>query len=488
MTLPTSKSKATNHLWDQIHTELAAIVGESHVYSNPIDRLAYSVDYFWVPRMLIDRGQDVPMPDRVVQPGTVEQLSRVVKLANQYKLPLIPFGGASGSQGGIMPLYQGVTLDLKRLNRVLSVDEQSQTVTAQAGINGYRLEQALNRQGFTLPHYPASVHSATLGGYLAPRGSGVLSTKYGKAEDMVLSMQVVLPNGEVMRTLPVPNHASGPGILQLFVGAEGSFGIITEATMKIERIPEERRFMAFLFPNLQSGLEAGREIMLARLQPTVIRLYDEPSTRSRIKRVLDLDLEGAYMVIGFDGWRDVVEAQERRAFKFCRQQGAQELGREPGEHWWRHRYDFYFPPQTLDFPWMFGTMDTLATYDKIENLYWTKKKAIAAEYASWNVKYIGHFSHWYDYGVMLYDRFIIEDPPQDAEQALKLHNQIWDLGVSLSLQCGGVINEHHGVGLKLARHVRRQYGPAFQVLEALKHGLDPHSILNPGKMGFGPTL
>jgi alkyldihydroxyacetonephosphate synthase len=477
----------TSYLWDQIHTELVAIVGKSRVFADPVDRLAYSVDYFWIPRMLLDRGRSLPLPDRVVQPETVAELCAVVKLANQFRIPVIPFGGGSGSQGGIMPLYQGLSIDLKRLNCIMAVDSKSQTVTAQAGINGYRLEQALNQQGFTLPHYPASVHSATLGGYLAPRGSGVLSTKYGKAEDMVLSLQIVLPNGEAVRTLPVPNHASGPGILQLFVGAEGSYGIITEATLKIERMPQERRFMAFLFPDLQSGLEAGREIMLARLQPIVIRLYDEPSTRSRIKRVLGLDLEGAYMVIGFDGWRDIVEAQEGHAFEHCRAHGAQELGREPGTHWWQHRYDFYFPPQTLDFPWMFGTMDTLATYDKIEHLYWTKKEAIEREYASWNVKYIGHFSHWYDYGVMLYDRFIIEEPPDDAEEALQLHNELWDLGVTLSLQCGGVINEHHGVGLKLARHVRKQYGPAFQVLEALKYGLDPHCIMNPGKMGFGPT-
>ena len=262
------------------------LIGKDNVLSSEMDRLAYGVDYFWVPRMLIDRGESVPLPDIVVKPGTVDEVSAIVKLANIYRLPVIPFGGESGSQGGIMPVYGGITVDLKRLDKVIEIDEISQTVTAQAGINGYRLEQALNQQGFTLPHYAASVHSATLGGYLAPRGSGVLSTKYGKAEDMTLSLQVVLPNGDLIRTLPVPNHASGPGILQLFVGAEGSYGIITEATMQIEQMPEERQFQAFLFPDLHSGLEAGRKIMLDRLDPCVIRLYDEPSTQTRIKKIL----------------------------------------------------------------------------------------------------------------------------------------------------------------------------------------------------------
>jgi alkyldihydroxyacetonephosphate synthase len=440
-----------------------------------------------VPRLLVDRGKTLPLPDVVVQPGTVEEVSEVIKLANVYRIPVVPYGGGSGSQGGIMPVYGGITLDVKRLNRIIEINEMSQTVTAEAGINGYELEQALNQAGYTLPHYQASVHSATLGGYLACRGSGVLSTKYGKAEDMVLSVQVVLPNGDIIRTLPVPSHAAGPGILQTFVGAEGSYGIITEATMQLERIPEVRRFQAFLFPDLHSGLEAGRKIMLNRLEPIVIRLYDEPSTRTRIKKVLGLDAEGAYMVFGFDGWPEIVEAQEKRATDICLAHNAKILGRESGENWWQHRYDFYFPPKVLDLPWLFGTMDTLCTYDKIENLYWTKKRAIEAQFADWNVRYIAHFSHWYAWGVMVYDRFIIEEPPKDANEALRLHNKIWDLAVQKSLESGGIINEHHGVGLKLARHVRAQYGPAFQVLETLKQGLDPNNVLNPGKMGFGPV-
>jgi alkyldihydroxyacetonephosphate synthase len=473
-----------------IETELRDLVGRDavSVLTEESDRLSYSADYFWVPRMWLDRGQKPPLPDFVVLPETVDQVAALVRLANVYRIPIIAWGGGSGGQGGIMPVYGGITLDLKRLNRILEINAKAQTVTAQAGINGYELECALNDAGFTLPHYPASVHSATLGGYLACRGSGVLSTKYGKAEDMVLSMQVVLPNGDVIRTLPVPNHAAGPGILQLFVGAEGSYGLISEATMRIERVPEDRRFRALLFESLSDGLEAGRRIMLDRLQPMVIRLYDEPSTIKQVGKVLGMAVEqGAYMVIGFDGWKEIAEAQERRALRICRELGAQDLGAEPGWEWWRHRYDFYFPTKALDLPWMFGTMDTLCSFDKIENLYRTKKRALEERYAHYKLQYIAHFSHWYPWGVMVYDRFIIEEPPWETQAALALHNEIWNLAVRISIACGGILNEHHGVGLKLARLMREQYGPAFQVLEGLKERLDPHNILNPGKMGFGPT-
>jgi alkyldihydroxyacetonephosphate synthase len=301
----------------------------------------------------------------------------------------------------------------------------------------------------------------------------------------VLSLQVVLPNGTVIRTLPVPNHAAGPGILQLFIGAEGSYGIITEATMRLEALPEVRRFRSFLFPDFRAGLEAGRTLMLSRLQPLVIRLYDEPSTIRTVKHVLGTDVDhGAYMVIGFDGFPEIVNAQENLAFRICRDCHGKDLGADHGLQWWEHRYDFYFPPKAPEFPWMFGTLDTVATYDKLKPLYQAKKDKLQAKYKAWSLIYYAHISHWFPWGAMLYDRFIIEDPPKDADDALQLHNQIWDDATAINLQFGAVLNEHHGVGLKLARHVRRQYGPAFQVLEAVKNGIDPNNILNPGKMGF----
>jgi alkyldihydroxyacetonephosphate synthase len=471
-----------------IETELVDIVGRDYILTNEADRMIYGVDYFWLPRMLVDRGRMPPLPDVVALPGSVEELSAIVKLANIHQVPVIPWGGGSGSQGGIIPVYGGITLDLKRLNRIIEIDPKSYTVTAQAGINGYDLECRLNDQGFTLTHYPASVHSATLGGYLAARGTGTISTKYGKAEDMVLSVQVVLPNGEVMRTLPVPNHASGPGILQLFVGAEGSYGVITEATMRIEKLPDVRRFRSFLFPDLHAGVEAGRHIMLKRLQPLVIRLYDEPSTIKTVRRVLGTDVDhGAYMVIGFDGLSEIVEVQERLAFAICNEYGGEDLGEEAGRQWWEHRYDFYFPPKTLDLPWMFGTLDTVTTYDKIEALYHAKKRALEEKYQAWDLFYYAHLSHWFAWGTMIYDRFIIENPPLDPEEAVELHNAVWDDAIKVNLEYGAVLNEHHGVGLKMARHMRSQYGSAFQVLEGLKHALDPHNIMNPGKMGFSPA-
>lgn len=468
-----------------IHSELGEIVGREYVSVKEADKLVYSVDWFWLPQMWLDRGQKLQPPDFIVHPGSVEEISEILKIANSYKIPVIPWGGGSGSQGGVVPVYGGIILDVKRLNKIIDIDEKSLTVTAQAGINGTQLEWAVNEKNLTLPHYPASANCATLGGYLAPRGSGTISTKYGKAEDLVLGMQVVLPTGEIIRTPKIPQHAAGPDFYHLFLGSEGTLGVITEATMQLDYLPEVRLFRAVLFDDLSKALEAGRRMMVQRLEPTVIRLYDKKSTLSQVKKVLGYEFDGAYMVIGFDGDKDIAALQEKKAMAICKSLGAKDLGREPGESWWQHRYDFYYPPKGLHFPWMYGTTETVATFTDIEKIYYAQKEAVETTYKDWDVDYIGHFSHWFHWGTMIYSRFIIKEPPQDATEALQLHNRVWNTAMTAVLENGGMVNEHHGVGLKLSRFMRRQYGEAFGMLESIKDALDPNGIMNPGKVGFG---
>jgi alkyldihydroxyacetonephosphate synthase len=465
-------------------TSLESIVGAPWISTRETDRLIYSVDSYWLPQMWLDRGERMPQPDVVVHPGSVAEVRDILKVAHAHRVPVVPWGGGSGTQGGALPIHHGIIVDVKRLNRILDINERSLYVTAQAGVNGTELEWALNERALTLPHYPASANCATLGGYLAPRGSGTISTKYGKAEDLVMSLEAVLPDGQVIRTPAVPNHASGPDFMRLFLGSEGTFGIITEATMRVTRLPEVRLFRAVLFKDVATGLEAGRRMMVDRLDPLVIRMYDPHSTASLVKRVLGYELSGAYMIIGFDGWREIAAAQEARAMAICDALGGRDLGREPGERWWAHRYDFYYPPLSLHLPAMYGTVETVATFDRIERIYEAKKAAIEGGFGHLGVEYIAHFSHWFPWGASLYDRFLLRQAPADPHDARTLHDRLWDVAVATSLEHGGMLNEHHGVGLKLSRFMRAQYGAAWPLLEAIKHAIDPHGIMNPGKVGF----
>jgi len=477
-------SRLTSYQRDMVLGELIDIVGRDDIATAEADRLVYALDHYWVPEMWVDRGEQPILPDFVVHPETPEEVSRILELANAYRLPVTPWGGGSGSQGGALPLWGGLVLDAKKLNKIIEINEKSMSVTAQAGINGQHLEWAANQRGLTVGHYPASQRASTLGGWLAARGSGTMSTKYGKAEDMVMSMQVVLPTGEIIRTLPTPNHATGPGLLQLFVGSEGTFGVITEATMRADPLPEERRFRSFLFQDLWAGLEAGRQIITARLHPMVIRLYDEVSTVKEVKRVLGLAVQGSYLVVGFDGFKEFVDLEEIKVMEICATLGGEDLGGEAGQKWWDHRYDFYFPPRLKSLPRMYGTTDTVCTFDRAERIYEAKKAVVEGKYGQWKAYYLAHFSHWYPWGVMLYDQFVIDRPPDDPHEALLLHNQIWADVARASVAHGGVLNEHHGIGVKLGYLMREQYGPAWPVLQAIKDALDPNGIMNPGKLGF----
>jgi alkyldihydroxyacetonephosphate synthase len=471
-------------LFDVIKNELMDIVGYDDVSVREPEKLAYGLDYYLVPQIWMDRGLAPPRPDCIVWPESAQEVSRILKLATRHRIPVIPYGGGTGTQGGCVPLYGGIVLDLKKMDRIIKIDEESLTVTAETGAHGQHLEWEANKKGLTLAHYPASQYGATVGGYVAARGSGTLSTKYGKAEDMVLSMQVVLPNGDIIRTLPVPSHACGPGLLQLFVGSEGTLGIITEVTLRLDPVPEERRWRAFLFDDMRKGLEVGRRIMTKRLRPCTIRLYDENSTQRIVKKVLGFDVQGSYMVVGSDGDKEAVDLEMRQIHDICTGLDGKDLGPDLGEHWWKHRYDFYFPPFNLMLPQMYGTVETTTTYDKIYGIYQAKKRVIEEDFKEWGATYIAHFSHWFPWGVMAYDRFIIEKPPQDPQEALQLHTEIWGKAARTSIRHGGVLNDHHGIGFKLGWLMPELYGPAWQVMQGIKDVLDPQCIMNPGKMGF----
>lgn len=470
-------------MFNMILHELEDVVGRDNTSVLTSDKISHGVDYFWVPRMWADRGQELPKPDVVVRPGSTEEVSRVMVIANYYKMPVQVWGGGSGSQGGALPMAGGILLDMKRMNKVICLNEESMTITMEAGINFQQLEWFANEKGYSLMHYPSSINCATVGGFLAHRGTGILSTKYGNVDDLCLNVEVVLADGDVVNSLSVPKHASGPDMTKIFIGSEGTLGIITKATFKIFLFPEERRFRAFLFKDINTGIAACRDIM-KKLKPSIMRLYDEAETRSIIKDVIGVDVKGAFMNLAVEGIKDVVDIEERIILEICSSYEADDLGSEYGEKWYKNRIKFFYPDHIMDIPQMFGTMDTVATYSNIEKVYWAMKEAIESNFEDEGVRFIAHFSHWYEWGAMMYDRFIIDNPPEDPEEAIRLHNKIWDIGIRAALANGGVLNHHHGVGLKISRLMKEQYGSGMRVFEGLKKTLDPNGILNPYKLGL----
>ena len=466
---------------NMVQNELEDAVGTENVSVKSAEKLTYGVDYFWVARMWVDKGKEPPTPDFIVYPRSAEEVSKVLKIANYYKIPVQTWGGGSGSQGSALPMAGGIILDMKRMNKVLDINEEARTITAETGMIFQTLEWTANERGFSIMHIPSCLTCGTIGGALAHRGIGIMSTKYGKIDDQCISLEVVLPNGDIINTLPVPKHAAGPDMNQIFIGSEGTLGVITKATFKMVKLPECREFRAFLFKDFTTGLSACREIV-QKIKPSIMRLFDEAETVSIIKDVIGMERKGAFMNLAVEGMKEIVDIEMRHIFEVCEKYGGEDMGAEYGEKWYQNRITFFYPGHIMNNPQMFGTMDTAATFNNIEKIYWAMKHAIEDNFE--DVRFIAHCSHWYDWGTMIYDRFIMDNPPEDPEEAIRLHNQIWNAGVRAALANGGIINDHHGVGLKLSRLMKEQYGPAMQVLEGIKKSLDPNGIMNPYKLGL----
>ena len=473
--------KGKSFMSDMIRFELEDVVERENVSTTEAERATYSVDYFWISRMWEDHGAEGPMADVIVRPGSSEEVSRILKIANYYKLPVHTWGGGSGSQGGALPMAGGILLDMKRMNHLISIDENAHSITAEAGMIFQQLEWYANERGYSCMHIPSCLTCGTIGGALGHRGVGILSSRYGKIDDMCMSMEVVLPNGDIMNTLPVPKHAAGPDLNQIFIGSEGTLGVITKATFRLFEQPECRRHRGFMFPDLTAGLEAGRDIM-QKCQPSIMRLFDEAETVSIIKKIIGVEERGSFMNLTLEGIAKIVDIEMEMVIDICVRHGGRDMGSEYGEKWYENRITFFYPDHIMDIPQMFGTMDTVADFSHVEKIYWAMKNAIESNFPG--VRFIAHCSHWYGWGTMIYDRFIMDDSPEDREEALRLHNQIWNTGVRAAMENGGVINDHHGIGLKLARLMKEQYGPAFQVMEGLKKALDPNGIMNPYKLGL----
>ncbi|HRI52023.1 MAG TPA: FAD-binding protein, partial [Pseudomonadota bacterium] len=272
MSQPAVAAEATASLL----AELRSVLGPHRVSTRADDRAVYARD-MWTRGLLAIAAQQPPgqAPEVIVWPETAEEVQAIVRIARRHGVPLLPFGAGSGVTGAAVPAAGSLVLDLKRM-RALHIDAERNLITCEPGILGSHLEDRLNRRGLTLGHFPSSIMCSTVGGWLATRGAGQMSTKYGKVEDMVQSIEVVTGTGEHLRI--DSGEAGGPDLLQLFIGSEGTLGIITRATFLARPVPAARRLRGYFFPDVISGCGAIRHLLQLGLRPAVVRLYDELDT------------------------------------------------------------------------------------------------------------------------------------------------------------------------------------------------------------------
>lgn len=264
---------------DRLQRELESICGPRRVSLRAVDLDTYARD-MW-PRLMIAYRDGIPpahRPHAVVWPKHVREIVAVVRLARELNIPIVPYGGGSGVCGGAVPLFGGITIDTKRMQAVRSVHADELVCDVEAGLSGERFERELERRGYTFGHFPSSIYCSTVGGWLATRAAGQLSTKYGKVEDRVAGLTVVTGRGEVIET-DGPNRAlRGPNWTQLLLGSEGTLGIITSARLRVSPAPQLRVFRGFEVEDVHAGMQAIRRVLQKGLRPAVVRLYDELDT------------------------------------------------------------------------------------------------------------------------------------------------------------------------------------------------------------------
>jgi len=317
--------------------ELKEIVGENNVSTKEIDLLAYTKDSTLLAFNWTIQGQIAGLPDFITWPETIEQISEILKFANQYKIPVIPYGEGSGVVGGAIPIYGGIIIDMKKFNKIIEINDKNLTVTAQTGINGMNLERHLNAKGFTAGHIPQSLYFSSLGGWIAHRAAGQFSTKYGKIEDIVLGMEVVLPLGEVINFKTIARASTGPQLDKFFIGGEGTLGIVTKATLKIWPYPEKRTLISYAFPSIEDSFEAIRKILREQIYPAVIRIYDQFETMRHFP-----DIENAkdkvMAIFVCEGNPNLVDLEESITREKSEKNSGVNCGVHPVEHWFDTRF------------------------------------------------------------------------------------------------------------------------------------------------------
>jgi alkyldihydroxyacetonephosphate synthase len=434
-------------------------------------------------------GQVPARPAVVARPTDTGQVSAVLSLCDEARVPVTAAGGRSGVCGASIPLFGGVALDLCGLAGINDVDADSLVADIRAGTFGPDVESGLrDGHSLTLGHWPQSMDLSTVGGWLACRGAGQYSNRYGKIEDMVIGLEVVLADGRVVRTGGhAPRSATGPDLTQLFVGSEGTLGVITEGRFRVHPVPDGEDRRAFGFASFTDGLEACRRILRRGATPAVLRLYDPTESGRSFDHP-----ETAVLIVLDEADPGLVEATLTVVDDECA--GADRLDVALVERWLGHRNDV----SALAPLWRAGivvdTVEVSARWAALPGLYRAVLDALGGVEGTMVAS--SHQSHAYADGACLYFTFAARPPAgdghkldDDARRAWtgEYYRRAWDEVTGATQAAGGAISHHHGIGLNRARFLPGALGGGFGVLTAVKQALDPRGILNPGKLGLpGP--
>ncbi|MEO5975307.1 MAG: FAD-binding oxidoreductase [Ilumatobacteraceae bacterium] len=415
-------------------------------------------------------------PLAVCRPNSTEQVTEIVRICAANDIPLTVSGGRSGVCGAAIPIYGGIVVDTTLMSGIRSVDVESGIVEVWSGTFGPEFEDELRtRHQLTVGHFPQSFDISTIGGWVACRGAGQFSTRYGKIEDMVIGLEIVLADGSVITTGGSPASAIGPDLTSIFVGSEGTLGIVTRIWLRAHPVPVHERKATYSFQSFHDGIKACRDIIRSGATPAVLRLYDQfESARSHgaignVCTLLVLDTGDETLI---DATMNMVEVASHRY-------GAVDGNVELVDQWLHHRNDTSALQALTRKGYIVDTMEVSAPWSKLPAIVDSVRFALL-EIAGTRVATC-HLSHSYLDGACLYFTFAAEAEPHKLDA---LYVALWDAAQRAAISAGSNISHHHGIGISRGRFMSESLGGAFEVLKSLKTALDPGDLLNPGKLGL----
>lgn len=465
----------------KLKNDLSRFMPELNISVDADDLIRHSIDAF-NPNRVFQKEKNWPqLPQIIVRPKNTDEVAKVVSFASTQGITVVPWGGGTGVMGAALSTESGIVLDLKSLNAIHSTDPISQLTVVGAGMILKDLNNSLRPRGMFLGHDPWSLPIATVGGAISTNGVGYLAGKYGSMGDQVIGLEVVLPSGEIIQPKFVKKVA-GPNLNHLFIGGEGSFGIITKATIFTPKLPERTSLHAVEFPNFESGFEAVLEMQSLGLNPALVDFAEEfPSVGKN--RIPNSEI---VLYLGFFGYQEEVLGQRRRALRICKDYGGKNLGSPKANHFWNHRHesgerykkdviDNNSPPKRNQ-TW---TMDYLHVALPSSRVLEYRRECQQL-FSAFNIP-VKEWSLWARTDLF---SFMISNPsPLDNKNRTKIA-KIIDHILMLAQDLGGTMEYCHGVGMKHLHLFPREQGQGIEILRKLKQNVDPNGILNRGKLNL----
>lgn len=480
----------------QVLGKITEAVAPDRVKTDAYERVFHARGKSYLDLLHLRSGQIDVAPDAVVYPVSASEILNLLALAEGAGIAIVPFGGGSSVVGGVTAKGSEsatpvITLDLTLMNRVIEIDEVSMTARIEPGIYGPQLERVLQERGFTLGHYPQSFEFSTLGGWIAHRGAGQQSNKYGKAEKWLVSAKLATPRG-LWTTEGFPASAAGPQLNQIVPGSEGILGIITEATVRIQRLPEVKDYQGYIFAQFDKGVAAAREIVQSGIPTAMIRLSDADETffftaLQTIGKGGEPKARFCVMLVGLEGDAASVDDARARTRVIIERNSGVHAGETLGQGWYHSRFNSpYLRDPMLDRGLGVDTLETSIRWSDLLALHGTVIRAISESLAA-NAPSSGaralvmaHVSHCYPDGASLYFTFAFL---RDLDREIKQWQAVKRAATEAVLAGGGTLSHHHGVGTDHAPWIEREKGPlGLAVLRSMKRELDPGGVLNPGKL------